>query len=52
MQIRSINQKVDVLLEEQIKTLFKTQEKQFMLLQEIKGQLDCLTANKAAIESH
>lgn len=35
MQIRSINQKIDLLLEEQIKTLFETQEKQFELLKEI-----------------
>jgi uncharacterized membrane protein len=40
MQIRSLNQKVDVLLEEQIQTLFATQEKQFVLLQEIKLKLD------------
>src|SRR5260221_717110 len=35
MQIRSLNQKIDLLIEEQIKTLFKTQEKQFDLLREI-----------------
>ncbi|MCG2610002.1 DUF1003 domain-containing protein [Flavobacterium sp. SM15] len=35
MQIRSLNKKLDVLLEEQIKTLFETQEKQFELLKEI-----------------
>ncbi len=35
MQIRSLNQKIDLLLEEQIKTLFETQEKQFELLKEI-----------------
>jgi uncharacterized membrane protein len=40
MQIRSLNQKVDLLLEEQIKTLFETQEKQFMLLKEINAKLD------------
>jgi uncharacterized membrane protein len=40
MQIRSLNQKVDVLLEEQIKTLFETQEKQFALLKEIDRKLD------------
>ena len=39
MQIRSINQKIDLLLEEQIKTLFETQEKQFVLLQEINARL-------------
>ena len=40
MQIRSLNQKVDLLLEEQIKTLFETQEKQFALLKEISAKLD------------
>jgi uncharacterized membrane protein len=43
MQIRSLNQKVDLLLEEQIKTLFETQEKQFILLKEINRKLDTLT---------
>lgn len=40
MQIRSLHQKVDLLLEEQIKTLFETQEKQFGLLKEISLKLD------------
>lgn len=40
MQIRSLHQKMDLLLEEQIKTLFETQEKQFTLLKEIKLKLD------------
>jgi uncharacterized membrane protein len=40
MQIRSLNQKIDLLLEEQIKTLFETQEKQFDLLNEINLKLD------------
>ncbi len=40
MQIRSLNQKVDLLLEEQIKTLFETQKKQFDLLKEINDKLD------------
>ena len=40
MQIRSLNQKIDLLLEEQIKTLFATQEKQFALLCEIKAKLE------------
>lgn len=54
MQIRSINQKIDLLLEEQIKTLFDTQEKQFALLQEINRKLETHlqvtagTAGKAA----
>lgn len=42
MQIRSLNQKVDLLLEEQIKTLFETQEKQFNLLKELDAKLDML----------
>ncbi len=40
MQIRSLQQKMDLLLEEQIKTLFETQEKQFNLLKEINMKLD------------
>ena len=40
MQIRSLHQKMDLLLEEQIKTLFETQEKQFKILQEISQKLD------------
>ena len=39
MQIRSMHQKMDVLLEEQIKTLFEVQEKQFALLNEINAKL-------------
>lgn len=46
MQIRSLNQKMDLLLEEQIKTLFETQEKQFTLLKDINLKLDNLY-NKA-----
>jgi uncharacterized membrane protein len=40
MQIRSLHQKMDLLLEEQIKTLFETQEKQFTLLKEIDLRLE------------
>jgi len=43
MQIRSLHQKMDVLLEEQIKTLFETQEKQFVLLKELNLKIDNLT---------
>lgn len=43
IQIRSMNQKIDVLLEEQIKTLFDTQQEQFVLLKEINHKLDSLT---------
>ncbi|MBK5284841.1 MAG: DUF1003 domain-containing protein [Bacteroidia bacterium] len=42
MQIRSLHQKMDLLLEEQIKTLFETQEKQFTLLKEIHEKVDAL----------
>ncbi len=42
MQVRSLHQKVDLLLEEEIKTLFETQEKQFTLLKEINAKLDKL----------
>ncbi len=42
MQIRSLQQKMDLLLEDQIKTLFDTQEKQFILLKEINQKLDDL----------
>lgn len=42
MQIRSMNQKIDLIMEEQIKTLFDTQEKQFMLLTEINMKIDNL----------
>lgn len=44
MQIRSLHQKMDLLLEEEIKTLFKTQEKQFTLLKDINLKLDTLLA--------
>jgi uncharacterized membrane protein len=46
MQIRSLHQKMDLLLEDQIKTLFETQEKQFNLLKEINNKLN--TQNKQA----
>jgi uncharacterized membrane protein len=46
MQIRSLHQKMDLLLEEQIKTLFETQEKQFTLLKEIDSKLNSLTNKK------
>ena len=43
MQIRSLHQKMDLLLEEQIKTLFESQAKQFELLKEIDSKLGKLT---------
>ncbi len=39
MQIRSLHQKMDLLLQEQIKTLFISQEKQFALLKEIRQKM-------------
>lgn len=39
MQIRSLNKKIDVLIEGQVKTLFETQQKQFTLLEEINEKL-------------
>jgi uncharacterized membrane protein len=42
MQIRSLHQKIDLLEEEQIKTLFETQARQFELLTEINKKLDKL----------
>ncbi|MBC7534493.1 MAG: DUF1003 domain-containing protein [Ferruginibacter sp.] len=43
MQIRSLNQKIDLLLEEQIKTLFDSQAKQLALLSEINSKIDQLS---------
>ncbi len=40
MQIRSLNQKIDLLLEEEIKTLFDIQQKQYDLLKEINTKLE------------
>ncbi len=45
MEIRSLHQKIDLLLEEQIKTLFETQAKQFKMLEEIKAKLDKISKN-------
>jgi len=42
MQIRSLHQKMDLLLEDQVKTLFDSQAKQFELLKQINGKLDRL----------
>ncbi len=42
MQIRSLNQKIDLLLEEQIKTLFETQQEQFDLLKKIHEKIATL----------
>lgn len=42
MQIRSLHQKLDVLIEEQIKTLYETKAQQFEMLEEINRKLDKL----------
>lgn len=47
MKIRGLHQKIDLLLEEQIKTLFDTQAKQFALLQEINERLEKHLKNKS-----
>ena len=47
MEIRSLHQKIDLLLEEQIKTLFDTQAKQFALLEEINERLENHLKNKS-----
>jgi uncharacterized membrane protein len=40
MQIRSLHQKIDLLEQDQIKTLFDAQAKQLEMLREISGKLD------------
>lgn len=42
MQIRGLHQKMDLLLEEEIKTIFDSQAKQFALLTELNSKLDKL----------
>ncbi len=42
IQIRSLHRKMDLLLEEQIKTLFETQERQYDLLKDIDRKLAAL----------
>ena len=44
IQIRSLHQKVDLLMEEQIKILFDSQAKQFELLKEIDRKLEKLSS--------
>jgi uncharacterized membrane protein len=43
MEIRSLHQKVDLLLEDQIKTLYNMQTKQFALLKELNEKLEKLS---------
>ena len=46
MEIRSLHQKMDLLLEEQIKTLFDSQAKQFTMLQDMTQKLDAIANTK------
>jgi uncharacterized membrane protein len=46
MQIRSLHQKMDLLIEEQIKTIYATQSEQFAMLQNIILKLDTFTVTK------
>lgn len=39
LEIRSLHQKLDILVEEQIKTLYKTQEEQYKILKQIEQKL-------------
>jgi uncharacterized membrane protein len=49
--IRSLHQKMDLLLGEQIKTLYEIQAKQFTLLQEISAKME-ETIKKTSYENH
>ena len=40
IQIRSLHQKIDILLEEQIKTLFESQARQLVVLNKLEAKLD------------
>src|SRR5436190_2592251 len=44
LEVRSLHEKMDLLLEEQIKTLFVIQEKQYNILNELSSKLDVLCA--------
>ena len=46
IEIRSLHQKIDLLLEEQIKTLFDSQAKQFELLEDMSEKLELLCNKK------
>ena len=48
LEVRSLHEKMDLLLEEQIKTLYTIQEKQFNLLNELSSKMDGLCENLAA----
>jgi uncharacterized membrane protein len=48
LEVRSLHEKIDLLLEEQIKTLYTIQEKQFNLLNGLSIKMDGLCENLAA----
>ncbi|MPR31849.1 DUF1003 domain-containing protein [Salmonirosea aquatica] len=43
LEVRSLHQKMDLLLQEEIKTLYNAQARQISMLQELNGKLDKLT---------
>jgi len=43
MQIRSLHQKIDLLQEEQVKSLFDTQARQLALLKELERKISALS---------
>jgi len=45
LEVRSLHEKMNLLLEEQIKTLFLIQEKQFNMMNEMNNKLDILIAD-------
>lgn len=45
LEVRSLHEKMDLLLEEQIKTLYAIQERQFTILNEMHDKVDSLCAN-------
>lgn len=45
VEIRSLHQKIDLLLEEELKTLYATQKAQFDVLRELQEKLDRLSCN-------
>lgn len=52
MEIRSLHQKIDLLLGEQIKTLFETQAKQMVLLNKIESRLEKILKDQAISSQH
>jgi uncharacterized membrane protein len=52
IEIRSLHQKVDLLLGEQIKTLFETQARQMVLLNKIEAKLERILKENPTSSSH